>query len=165
MKKNENYMNSTIDSYTDQIVEFTLGTLHIALTLNEVVRVVRAVEITNLPEAPEIITGIINIQGEVIPVVNIRKRLGLAEQVMDPDNKLIIADTGKRQIAVIADIVTGIKTINNDYQTNIKDTLPGLRHLKGIAKTDGEIILIYNLEQFLSLDEEEKLDNALKTVK
>jgi purine-binding chemotaxis protein CheW len=156
-------MNESIHTMTDQIVVFTLDELLYALPLPAVVKVIHAIEIRHLPKAPEIISGIINVKGQIIPVVDIRKRFGLAASEIDPDDRLIIADTGKRQVAILVDAVTGIKDLAPGQQKQSKETLPFAEHLRGVAKVDDELILIYDLEQFLSLDEEKELEQALKT--
>jgi purine-binding chemotaxis protein CheW len=156
-------MNGSFQTVTDQIVVFTLDELLYALPLPAVVKVIHAIEIRHLPEAPEIITGIINVKGRIIPVADIRKRFGLPAREIDPDDRLIIADTGKRQIAILVDTVTGIRDLVPRQLSVAKETLPFAEHLRGVAKIDDELILIYDLEQFLSLDEEKELEQALKT--
>ncbi|MGA1977925.1 MAG: chemotaxis protein CheW [Bacteroidales bacterium] len=148
---------------TDQIVVFTLDELPYALSLNAVVRVIYAIEIRRLPEAPEIISGIINVQGRIIPVIDIRKRFGLAKREIDPDDRLIIADTGKRKVAILVDTVTGIRDLAPRQLAVAKEMLPFAEHLRGVAKIDDQLILIFDLEQFLSLDEGKELEHALKT--
>jgi purine-binding chemotaxis protein CheW len=161
--KKEDKMSEASQTATDQIVVFTLDEQLYALPLTSVARVIHAVEIRHLPKAPEIIAGIINIKGQIIPVANIRNRLGLAEHEIDPDDRLIIADTGKREVAILVDTVTGIRDLAPGQQKQAKETLPFAEHLKGVAKVDDELILIYDLEQFLSLDEEKELEQAMKT--
>lgn len=156
-------MNESIQTATDQIVVFTLDELLYALPLPAVVKVIHAIEIRHLPKAPEIIAGIINVKGQIIPVADIRKRFGLAVHEIDPDDRLIIADTGKREVAIQVDTVTGIKDLVPRQLAVAKKTLPFAEHLRGVAKIDDELILIYDLEQFLSLDEEKELEQALKT--
>jgi purine-binding chemotaxis protein CheW len=68
-------MSESINIMTDQIVVFTLDEQLYGLPLQAVVKVIHAIEIRHLPKAPEIIAGIINIKGQIIPVVDIRKRL------------------------------------------------------------------------------------------
>lgn len=148
---------------TDQIVVFTLNEQLYALPLPAVVRVIHALEIRHLPKAPEIISGIINVKGQIIPVADIRKRFGLAEREIDSDDRIIIADTGKRHIAILVDSVTGIKDLATGQQAEASESLLFAEHLRGVAKIDDELILIYDLEQFLSLDEEKELEQALKT--
>jgi purine-binding chemotaxis protein CheW len=147
---------------SDKIVIFTLDGQSNALSLQAVVRVIHAIEIRPLPDAPEIITGIINMQGRIIPVINMRKRFGLTEREIDINDRLIIADTGKRQVAIPADTVSGIKDLAPGQLDQTKETLSFAKNLKGVAKIDDGLILIYDLEQFLSPGEEQVLEQALK---
>ncbi len=156
-------MNDSIQSTADQILVFTLDELSYALLLPTVLRVIHAVEVRRLPKAPEIISGIINIQGQIIPVADIRKRFGLAEREIELDDRMIIADTAKRKVALFVDAVTGIKDLATRQFVNSKEALPFAEYIRGVAKVDDELILIYDLEQFLSLDEEKELEHALKT--
>jgi purine-binding chemotaxis protein CheW len=155
-------MSESIHILTEQILVFTLDEQPYALSLHSVVKVIHAIEIRLLPNAPEIIAGIINVRGQIIPVADIRKRFGLTAQEIDPDDRLIIADTGKRQVAILVDSVTGIRDLESGQQNQVKETLPYAEHLKGVAKIDDELILIYDLEQFLSLEEEKVLEQAMK---
>jgi purine-binding chemotaxis protein CheW len=156
-------MNRATQTVKDQIVVFTLDEQLYGLPLPAVIRVIHAVEVRRLPKAPEIITGIINVKGQIIPVVDIRKRLELATHEIDPDNRLIIADTGKREVAILVDTVTGIRDLAPGQLKQAGETLPFAEHLKGVAKVDDELILIYDLEQFMNLEEEIVLEQALKT--
>lgn len=155
-------MNDSFQTTADQILVFTLDELAYALPLPTVVRVIHAVEIRHLPEAPEIITGIINVQGRIIPVIELRKRFGLEEREIDMDDRLVIVHTGKREVAILVDTVTGIRDLASGQLDQAKETLSFAKYLKGVAKVDNELILIYDLEQFLSLDEEKVLEQALK---
>ena len=81
-------------------------------------------EIRHLPKAPEIILGIINIRGRIIPVADIRKYFGLMAREIDQDDQLIITDTGKRQVAILVDSVTGIRDLATRQFINSKEALP-----------------------------------------
>lgn len=145
----------------NQIVVFTIDELFYALPLYSVVRVVHIVEITTLPKAPDIISGIINVAGRIIPVIDVRKRFGLASREINADDQLVITDTGKRQIALLVDKVSGIKDIEPWQYVNTKETLPYAEYIRGVAKIEDDLILIYDLEQFLNLNEEMELEKAL----
>jgi purine-binding chemotaxis protein CheW len=155
-------MSESIHILTEQILVFILDEQPYALSLHSVVKVIHAIEIRYLPKAPEIIAGIINVKGQIIPVADIRKCFRLAAHEIDIDDRLIIADTGKRQVAILVDSVTGIRDLVAGHQKQVKETLPFAEHLRGVAKIDDELILIYDLDRFLNLDEEKKLDQALK---
>jgi purine-binding chemotaxis protein CheW len=145
----------------DSIVMFTLDEPRYALYLSAVERVVRAVEITPLPKAPDIVLGIINFGGRVIPVLDIRKLFRLTAREMKPDDRFIIARTAQRQVAIMVDSVTGVHDLTEAETVNAKHAMPFARYLKGAAKLDGNLVLIHDLDQFLSIDEESVLDISL----
>lgn len=145
----------------NQIVLFTLDEPRYALYLSAVERVVRAVEITPLPKAPGIVLGVINWQGKILPVIDIRKRFNLPAREIDTDDRFIIARAAKRQVALAAESVTGIRELTEQEEASAAQAVPFAEHLKGVAKVDGGLVLICDLDRFLSLGEEQKLDAAL----
>ena len=161
---NDDSRSKQIHLIMNQIVVFTIDELLYALPLNSVVRVIHVVEITPLPKAPEIISGIINVRGQIIPVIDVRKRFGLASREITPADQLILADTGKRQVAILVDTVTGLKDITPRQHVEIKETLPFAEYISGVAKIEDGLILIYDLEKFLNLSEENELEHALSNL-
>jgi purine-binding chemotaxis protein CheW len=144
-----------------QIVVFSLDEPRYALDLSAVVRIVRAVEITPLPKAPEIVLGVINMQGQVVSVVDIRKRFQLPERGVEICDRFIIAQTSKRLVALVVDEVSGVQILENRQVVSAELALPFAEHIKGVAKIENDLVLIYDLDRFLSFDEERKLDRAL----
>ena len=156
-----NQMKELKPAGQDQIVLFTLDEPRYALYLSAVERVVRAVEITPLPNAPGIVLGVINWQGKILPVIDIRKRFNLPEREMDLDDRFIIARAAGRLVALAAESVAGIRKLTEQESASAAQAVPFAEHLRGVAKVDGDLVLIYDLDRFLSLDEEQKLDAAL----
>ena len=154
-------MNEPNHNINDQFVIFTLDEQSYALPMQAVVKVIQAVEVRYLPKAPKIITGIVNIKGQILPVADIRKRFGLAVHEIDPDDQIIIADTGIRKIAITVDNVKGVRNLTPDQLNAGKDKLPFADHLSGVAKVDDGLVLIYDLNNFFSLDEQRILDDAM----
>ena len=144
-----------------QIVVFTLDEPRYALNLSVVVRIVRAVEITPLPKVPKIVLGVINMQGQVVPVIDIRKRFRLPEREIKIDDRFIIAQTSKRLVALVADDVLGVQRLGNRRIASAEHDLPFAEYIKGVVEVGEDLVLIYDLDQFLSLDEERKLGEAL----
>jgi purine-binding chemotaxis protein CheW len=156
---------ASVNKITDQIVVFTLDELLYAIPLPDVVKVIHAIEIRPLPEAPEIISGIINVNGRITPVADIRKRFGLSIHEIGTDDHIIIADTGKREVAILVDSVTGVSDLSGLQHEQTKKPLPFTRNMTEAAKIGDDLVLIYDLHRFLSLDEEEVLDLALNKKK
>ena len=155
-------MDNPIQTLSDQIVVFSLEELNYALPVESVLKVIFSVEIRFLPKAPDIILGIINYKGSIVPVINMRKRFGLKDHEVGLSDLLIIADCGKRIVAILVDTIFGLKTLSRQ-ELKETETISFAEHLKGVAKTDDGLILIYDLENFLDLDEESALDEALET--
>lgn len=156
-----NPMDPSLQSSMLPLVVFTLEGQRCALHLSAMERVVRAVEITPLPKAPEIILGVINAQGQIIPVVDVRRRFRLPAREMTLDDRFIIARTSKRFVALVADSVVRIRALSNREMVSAEQALPFAAYIRGVAKVEDGLFLIYDLDQFLSLDEESKLDAAL----
>ena len=144
------------------LVIFTLDESRFALKLPAVERVVRVVEITPLPKAPDIVLGIIDVQGGIIPVVNVRRRFRLPKREMQLNDQIVIARTVKRTVALLADDVTGVMACPKARIVEAEKVVSGMEFVEGIVKIDEGMILIHNLDTFLSLDEEKSLDDALR---
>lgn len=143
------------------MVSLTLDGQRYALRLAQVDRVIRAVEITPLPQAPEIIAGVINVQGQVIPVVNIRKRFRLPEREIIPSDQIVVAHTSRRPVALIVDGTDGVIEFSEHRVVHAGKILPDMEYVDGVAKLEDGMILIHDLDKFLSLEEEKTLDRAL----
>lgn len=144
-----------------QLVVFTLDERHYALHLSTTERALRMVEITLLPKAPEIVLGIIDVHGEVIPVLSIRKRFRLPEREPDPGDQLIIARTARRIVALVVDTVSDVVTLPAEEMVEPDRILPQLEHVEGVVKLDDGMVFIHDLDAFLSLEEEQALDAAI----
>jgi purine-binding chemotaxis protein CheW len=146
----------------DQLVVFTLDEQQYALPLAAVERIVRALEITPLPKAPEIVLGVVNIQGRVIPVFNIRKRFNLPEREISLNDHLILARTSRRPVALVVDEVSGVIDRPEGEVVAAEDILAGMEYVEGVVKLEQGMILIHDLNKFLSLEEEIELGEAVK---
>lgn len=144
------------------LVIFTLDESRFALPLAAVERVVRVVEITPLPKAPDIVLGIIDVQGGIIPVIDVRKRFRFPKRETQLNDQLVIARTAKRTVALLADDVTGVMACPKERIVEAEKVVSGMAFVEGIVKINEGMILIHNLDAFLSLDEEKRLDDALR---
>jgi purine-binding chemotaxis protein CheW len=147
-----------------KLVTFSLDDRAFALYVSAVQRIIRVVEVTPLPEAPEIVVGIINMQGRVIPVFNIRMRFQLPAREVQLNDQMIIADTAKWAVALLVDSVNDVIEIPEEKIIAAEQILPELEYVEGVVKTEGGMVLIHDIEKFLSLHEEKALDEALEAL-
>ncbi len=149
-------------SIQHRVVVFALGDQRYGLPLHAVERVVRMVDVTPLPRAPDIVLGVINVQGRVIPVVNVRRRLHLTERDISLTGQLVIAHTARRPVALIVDAASGVLEYSADEAVGARDIVPGIEHVEGVVKLADGLVLIHDLDKFLSLEEETALDRAIE---
>ncbi len=121
------------------------------LPLSEVERVVPAVEVIPLIDAPPAVLGVINVAGGVLPVVSVRRVLGLPERPMELSDRLIIARWSSRRVALLADSVEGVLERSESEVVRADRIVDGPSHLDGVLKLRDGLLLIHDLEMFLSL--------------
>ncbi|MGE5497941.1 MAG: chemotaxis protein CheW [Syntrophothermus sp.] len=144
-----------------RVVLFTIESRRFALRLDCVERVIRAAEITSLPKAPDIVMGIINIHGEVVPVVNIRRRFSLPERNISVNDQIIIITTPRRKFCFFADSVSGYAEISSEEVINEEKLWHGIELVEGVIRLEGELVLISGLNEFFQIEEESGLNDAL----
>ncbi len=143
------------------VLTFALDGQAYALHLSAVQLVVQAVEISPLPHAPDCVTGIVNFQGQVVPVFNLRRRFGLPERELQLDDHIILARTTHRRVALAVDAVGGVVECAAGEMVPVAAVLPGTEYVAGVLKRPDGLILIHDLDSFLSLNEEHALETAL----
>lgn len=143
---------------------FTLEGLRYALRLDAVEKVVRAAAITPLPHAPEIVLGILDLQGQIIPVINLRKRFRLPEREISSEDQFIVARTEKLTLALAVDCADGVLEQIDHAVTAPEEIVTGTLFLEGVTRTEAGLILIHDLERLLFHAEEELLAQALEQV-
>ena len=146
----------------EYIIYFSIAQLKIGLFIKDVHRVIRAVEITPLPGAPEIVQGIVNVEGEIIPVVNFRKRFQLNDKKISQTDKILIVKSTHLDFCFFSDDVIDLKLISMDRITKSENLIPGTDKLiEGITLVENEIILIHDISKFLSMGEEKQIKKAI----
>lgn len=156
----ESYENKS--SQTRYILVFTLDDIRFALHTTSVERTIRMVEITPLPKAPDIVLGIINIQGVIAPVVNIRKRLHLPDKESGLTDSIVIINTGVRKIGIVVDTVKDIIELDESKIVSPADIIQGVEHVEGVLKLEDGMVLIHDINKFLSIEEEKEIDSSLR---
>lgn len=142
---------------------FFLDDQRYSLHLPTVESVARMVYITPLPGAPEIVLGVVNLRGKVVPIVNIRQRFDLPKREILLTDWLIFAYTTTRLVGLAVNSVMGVAECLEQCVVPTDEFFPPLKYLKGVIKFQDGLILIQNLGEFLSLEEEKSLDLALST--
>lgn len=132
-----------------QVVEFLLASEKYAVASEYVREIYPLKEFTPIPCTPPFVLGIINVRGQILSVIDIKKFFGLPEKGLTDLNKVIILHTESMEFGILADAIIGVRNIVvSELQTSLP-TLTGIReeYLKGIAK---ERTVILDAEKLLS---------------
>lgn len=146
---------------TTQWVVFRLDRGRYALPLTAVERIVRAVYVTPLALAPDIVLGAIDVAGRILPVFNIRRRLRLPERMIEPRDHFLIARTAQRSVVLVIDSAQGILERPALAMIDAKSIGSNLGHIQGVIQAPDGLVLIHDLEHFLTPDEARALDAAM----
>jgi purine-binding chemotaxis protein CheW len=145
---------------SQHLVVFSVGEGQFALPLAAVERIVRMVEITPLPKAAEGVLGVINVQGQIVPVIDLRTRFQLATRPLNLSDHLILARTARRTVALVVDVVSGVLECSPGAMTTGSDILPGIEY-ECVVRSGADMILVHNLDKLLSLEEATTLESVL----
>jgi purine-binding chemotaxis protein CheW len=152
---------------TNQLVVFSLDDHNYALPLQGVERIVRAVEITHLPEGQGAILGVINVEGRVIPVINTRRRLGLPERDLEPQDLFIILTKDGHSAALVVDDVKPVQEIPREEVVESQEVLPSRAYsaVEGVAKVSDGMIVILTPDKAFPLFDSQPVLNAGEELK
>ena len=120
------------------------------------------VAVSPLPQAPPIALGVINLHGQIIPVFDIRRRLGFPARGYGLTTHLLVARTSRRTCALPVDEVWGVREVAAEAVVPPDAILPHLGHVAGIVVLADGLLVIQDLEALLSLEEERRLAEVLE---
>src|SRR4051794_26312795 len=123
---------------------------------SDAVRHMEMVEnITRVPNAPAFVDGVAFSRGQVVPVVNLRARFGFERAPFDLRSRLMVVQSGGRQIGLVADTAREFVTIGSEAIQPPSDALAGMsgRYVEGVASIGERLILIVSLDRILNFDE------------
>lgn len=143
-----------------QVVSFCVGEQTYALDIMRVKEIVNPVPIAAVPGAPAFVEGLIELRGALLPVIDLRKRLAVEPAPLDRDSKYMVVRFGDQRVALIVDRVIDVRRVDPAAIAPVPELVntPGARLLAGVARWDGHVVLVVDLDRVLSLDEHAALD-------
>lgn len=151
------------DAVRVDLLLFRLDRSLFALRLGQVVRVAAMVAIAPLPEAPPVVAGIIDVGGAMLPVLDVRSRLGLVPHPPRLTDALILVRTSNREVGLWVDQVLGTQSQPADRLVPTQQVVPGPSMFDAVTTLPDGPTFIHDIDRFLSLAEEQRLDAALRS--
>lgn len=143
------------------VLVFEVGGIRYALPVPQAREVVRAVTIVPLPRAPSIVEGLIDVRGDLVPVLDVRARFRLPPKALSPADQLILAHAGSRLVAIRADRVVDLVQVDAAAIDDAGAVVRRPEYVAGVAKLADGLVLIHDLRTFLDDSEGLALDRAM----
>jgi purine-binding chemotaxis protein CheW len=143
------------------VLIFALGSLRLAIPLQQAREVIRAVAVTPLPGAPAVIAGVINVRGQSVPVFDVRWRFAVARKEIEPQDHFILAWTGHRLAALHVDRAQDLATVTAEQWDDSSEILDHATPIRGVARLPDGLVYVHDLADFLSDSESAALSAAL----
>lgn len=139
-----------------QFVVFSLVDEEFAIDIMQVKEIIKMASVTRLPQAPNYITGIINVRGEIIPVISLRQRFGIPRGEETSSTRIVIVESQGNSTGLIVDEVSEVLRLSQEAIEAPPQDVAGLRteFIRGIGKIDGRILVILRLEKLLGSEEQ-----------
>lgn len=134
----------------NQYVIFKLGSEFYGIKIDNVETIERIMPITRVPKAHDYINGVINLRGEIVPIIDLRLRLGLEKKDYDSETRIIVNKMQDMMIGYIVDSASEVKEIPASlidytaFDNNIDETF-----VKGVGKIEGDMIILLDVDKII----------------
>ena len=141
-----------------QVVAFKLRNEEYGFSILNVQEIKGLTDITRVPFAPDFIKGVINLRGSVLPVIDLKKRLGLEDTPYTANTRIVIVRHDEISVGMLVDAVTEVRTINGsdiDKTRAIAGNDASSKFISGIGKVDGRLIIQLNISDIIGMNGDE----------
>lgn len=137
-----------------QYVVFLLEGQLYGADITVVREVIHPTPVTRLPNTPTYVEGVIDVRGEVMPLIDIRKRLGLATRETDAETRVMILNVGGLPSALVVDGVDQVLTLNDEQivPPDSRVTMAGQDYVRGVARSGEKLVIVMDLTRLLTTD-------------
>lgn len=134
-----------------QLVSFFLDGEEFALEILKVQEIIRMVDLTRVPNAPEFVEGVINLRGKVIPVIGLRKRFGMPPKEHDKQTRIVVLETRGTVLGFVVDSVSEVLRISSDtVEPPPHLTKSDREYVTGVGKLANRLLLLLDVERLVS---------------
>jgi len=151
-----------VDSQEGKYLTFSVGNEEYALEIRYVTEIVGMQKITDLPDMPEYVKGVINLRGKIIPVIDVRLRFGLEERNYDDRTCIVVTRIIDSAVGLIVDLVNEVMNIPVEQISpppKVRKDIQN-RFIQGLGKVDADVKIILNVDKLLFEDELKKITES-----
>ncbi len=144
-----------------QLVTFSIGEEEFGVNILKVQEIIRTMEITKVPRAPEFVVGVINLRGKVIPIIDLRRRFGLAFKAPDKNTRIIVIEINSIIVGFVVDAVSEVLRIPTSTVEPPPPVVAGVDsdYVSGVGKLHDRLLILLDLDKLLSSEDIEMLSS------
>jgi len=133
------------------LVVFSLDREQFAVPIELVREVVRVTDITRVPHAPEHIRGVMNLRGRILPVLDLRTRLGLEATELTPRSRVVVVEIERRVVGLLVDAVAQVTRVGERLVTSPPDEVraAGQGAITGVARAGERLLMLLDAARLL----------------
>lgn len=146
-----------VDVDSTNLVTFRLGNGEYAIDIMQAKEIIKMEKITLIPNAPDFVEGVINLRGNIIPIIDLKKRFNLEEMEGDKNTGIIIVRIYDVDMGIIIDSVSKVVSITNSDIQPPPPMLAGIgqKYIKGVGKLEDKLLVVLDLGKLFSGEDEE----------
>lgn len=150
------------DAELMQLVTFSIGEEEFGVDILKVQEIIRMMEITKVPRAPEFVEGVINLRGKVIPIIDLRRRFGLSSRGHDKHTRIIVIEINNMIVGFVVDSVSEVLRIPSSTVEPPPPVVSGLEseYISGVGKLEDRLLILLDLDRLLSHEEKQSLSTV-----
>ena len=135
-----------------QLVTFSIGEEEFGVDILKVQEIIRTMEITKVPRAPEFVEGVINLRGKVIPIIDLRRRFGLSSKDHDKHTRIIVIEINNMIVGFVVDSVSEVLRIPASTVEPPPPVVAGMEseYISGVGKLQDRLLILLDLDRLLS---------------
>ena len=153
----ENLEDAEIDEGTTNLVTFRLGSGEYAIDIMQAKEIIKMEKITLIPNAPYFVEGVINLRGNIIPIIDLKKRFNLEESEGDKNTGIIIAKIEDVDMGIMIDSISKVVSMANSDIQPPPSMLQGIgqRYIKGVGKMEDKLLVVLDLDKLFTNEEDD----------
>ncbi len=149
------------DTQKDKYLTFHIGTEDYGISIAYVTEIIGIQSITEIPEMPDFIKGVINLRGKVIPVMDVRIRFKLSPRDYDERTCIIVVEIDETSVGLVVDAVNEVADIPEDQvEPPPQSRRKGGSYIQGIGKIDKKVKILLDINKILY---DEELESIVET--
>lgn len=140
---------SEVLSQTSQFATFYIDTMMFGIDVQKVQEIIRYQQMTPVPLSPDTVSGLINLRGQIITAIDLRRRIGLGDRDREKLPMNVVVHTSDGTVSLLVDKIGDVLEVSSAQYEETPDTLSGPTHdlVEGVYKLPGQLLLVLNAER------------------